>query len=131
MCNIPTAYGTYSLTMLPSYKILILNIENNFNNYFKWSDVILILSAVCNIITWKGNHCMSSIIFFGHNYLLLWKSIYFFFDGSLSLASSLFSDSAVSRLISHSWLNTGWSIYLICGLIYYPKKYLNSSPLSL
>ena len=69
---IPTAYGTSLWPMPLSYQILILNIENNFNNDFKCSAGLLISYDVCNIITWKWNHCMSSIIIFGQNYMLFW-----------------------------------------------------------
>ena len=77
-------------TMLSSYQNLILNIENNFNNDYKWYSGILLLSTVCNIISWKGNHWMSSIIFFGQYVLLLWRYISFLFDGSLYLPSTFF-----------------------------------------
>ena len=110
---IPTAYGTSLWPMLLSYQILILNIENNFNNDFKCSAGLLISYDVCNIITWKWNHCMSSIIIFGKNYMLFLRSISFLFDGSFSLEYNLFLYVAVSRLSFHSWINAGWSISFI------------------
>ena len=58
----------------------------------------------------KVNHFMSSVKHFWNNYLLLWRSISFLFDGSLSLASNFFWYAAVSRSSFHSWINLVWSI---------------------
>ena len=60
--NITTSPGKYSAMMGSSYQILILNIDNNFNKYSKWSAGILIWFYVCNVLHWKWNHCMSSIL---------------------------------------------------------------------
>ena len=115
---IPTASGTLFLNMVSSFHILILSTENTFNNDFKWSSLLLIYFSVCSIIPWRGNHCMPSVICFGQNYWLSWRSFVFIVK-SLSLAL-IFVCAAVSILIFHSSVKALLSTSLIYGLIYYP-----------
>ena len=128
---ITTASETSSLSMVSSYTILILNIENNFNNNFKWSSGNSILSSACNIINQKRKHFMSSIILLVQNSWLSCRSIYFFFDVILYFLSSFFMYASVSRLSLHYLINAGWYNLFIYGFIYCPKIYLKEYILSL
>ena len=127
---IPTTSGTSLLSKVSSYIILIFNTENNLNKYFKCSAGHSILSTTCKILH-PPKYLMLSIILFGQNHWVSCWSIYFFFDRSLYFLSSFFWYDYVSRLSFHSWINSGWSIYFIYGLIYFTKRYRNASTLSL
>ena len=74
---ISESLGTMFVTMLSAYQILVISIENTFNNYFRFSAGLLIWFYVCNIIPRKGNNCISSIIIFGHINWLIWRSFFF------------------------------------------------------
>ena len=127
---IPTAYGTYFWTIISLYQILILNIEINFNDDYKFSDGLLILFDVWNIILWKLNRCMSSIIFFPELFVIVTINFFIILWGSF-FSIQFFSCADVSKLSLYYWINAEWYISLICSLIYSPKLCLNASLLSL
>ena len=87
---IPIEFGTSSLKMLSSYQISILNIDNTFNNYWKCSSGLLILSSVWKIIPRKGNYLMSSIIFFLEFFTILTINLFLLKRTSLFSIQFLF-----------------------------------------
>ena len=84
-----------------SYQILILNIENNFNNACKWSSGLLIWFSIFSIILWKVNHDVSSIITFCHNYFPFRWSITHLNDGLSRPRFKFFFYAAFSSLSLH------------------------------